>query len=260
MSKYFFLGSILPPLKVGSEPGIVFEEFLVLLEDNMSASDLEKVKAIRTYIDIKNVQSLMKKEEIDHRGNLNEKELDEAIVNQQGLPEYLFEYLEGTESVEEQLRHFSKVFIAYFKEMEKKYRGFLQGYFRFEREWRIALAGYRAKKLGVDPGEELQHEDFHDPLVAEILAQKDAPFFEFPFEYAQLGEKLKNAQGKPKEQYEVMAAFRFNRVGDEVQDDPFSLDYVLGYLVQLMIVEDAWALDEKHGSQMLSEIVKGKDS
>ncbi|MCB1109804.1 MAG: DUF2764 family protein, partial [Chlamydiia bacterium] len=143
------------------------------------------------------------------------------------------------------------------KEMEKKYRGFLQRYFRFEREWRVLIAGYRAKKLGVDAAVELQHEDFHDPLVAEVLAQKDTPFFEFPFEYQELGEKLKEVQGNPKGQYEVMANFRFNRIEEEVQDHPFSLDYLLGYLVQLMIVEDAYILDEKQGNQKLSEIVKG---
>ena len=257
MNKYFFLGSVLPPLKVGNNPEIIFEDMMTLFRDNMGASDLEKVKAILTYIDIKNVQSLLKKEEIDHRGNLNEKELEEAIVNQLGLPGYVFGYLEETESVQEQLRHFSKVLIAYYAEMEKKYRGFLKGYFRFEHEWRVLLAGYRSKKLGLDPAVELQHEDFHDPIVAQVLAQKDASFFEFPFEYADLGETLKEAHGKPKIQYEVMATYRFNRVGDEVQDAPFSADFLLGYLVQLMIVEDAYALDEKQGNQKLSEIVKG---
>ncbi len=257
MGKYFFLGSVLPPLKVGNEPEIIFEDLMTLFRENMSAADLEKVKAILIYIDIKNVQSLLKKEKIDRRGNLNEKELDEAIVNQSGLPEYVFEHLEETESVQEQLRHFSKVLIAYFKEMGKKYRGFLKGYSRFEHEWRILLTGYRAKKLGIEPGIELQHEDFHDPIVAQVLAQKDASFFEFPFEYVDLGEKLKDACGKPKVQYGVMANYRFSRVGNEVQDAPFSADYLFGYLVQLMIVEDAYALDEKQGNRMLSEIVKG---
>jgi hypothetical protein len=257
MSKYFFLGSVLPPLKIGAEPGIIFEDLMRLYSDNMSRSDLKKVEAIRTFIDIKNIEALLKKDEIDHRGNLSEKGLDEAIVNQQGLPEYLFEHMESSESDEEVLKHFSKVLISFFQEMQEKTSGFLKRYFSFEREWRILLAGYRAKKMGVDVAVELQHEDFHDPFVAEVLAQKEAPFFEFPFEYADLGDKLKDTAGKPKEQYEVMAAYRFNRVGDAVQDIPFSIDYLLGYMVQQMIVDDAYALNEKQGNQTLSEIVKG---
>lgn len=230
---------------------------MILYKDNLGREDLERVQAIRTYIDLKNIQKLLKKDEIDHRGNLNEKELDEAIVNQEGLPSYLFDFFEEHQEVSEQLRHYSKVLISYFREMEKKHKGFLKEYFRFEREWRVLLAGYRAKKLGVDPTVELQHEDFHDPLVAEVLAQKDAPYFEFPFEYVELGEKLKDAGQNPEKQYQVMADFRFHYIEEAVQDHPFSVDYLLGYLVQLMIVEDAFALDEKRGNANLNEMVKG---
>lgn len=257
MSRYFFLGSILPSIRVGSEPGILFDDLMTLYKDNLDSSDLEKVKAIRGYIDLKNIQNLLKKEEIDHRGNLSEKELDEAIVNQEGLPSYLFDFLEEYQEVPEQLRNYSKVFISFFKQMDKKHRRFLREYFRFERSWRVLLTGYRAKKLGVDPTVALQHEDFHDPLIAEILAQKDAPFFEFPFEYVELGEKLKDVGQEPDKQYQLMADFRFHRIRDMVQDHPFSIDYLLGYLVQLMIVEDVFALDEKRGSENLNEMVKG---
>lgn len=257
MSRYFFLGSILPTLRVGNEPGILFDDLMTLYKDNLDRTDLEKVQAIRTYIDLKNIQKLLKKEEIDHRGNLNEKELDEAFVNQEGLPGYLFDFLEEHQEIPEQLRHYSKVLIAYYKEMEKAHKGFLKGYFRFEREWRVLLAGYRAKKLGIDPAVELQHEDFHDPLVAEVVAQKDAPFFEFPFEFVGLGEKLKDVGQEPDKQYQLMADFRFHKVEEEVQDNPFSADYLLGYLVQLMIVEDVFSLDEKRGNTNLNEMVKG---
>ncbi|MDN3508484.1 MAG: DUF2764 family protein [Candidatus Neptunochlamydia sp.] len=257
MSRTVFLESILPSIRVGSDPGILFDDVMTLYRDNLGFSDLEKVKVIRGYIDLKNIQNLLRKEEIDHRGNLNEKELDDAIVNQEGLPIYLFDFLEEYQEIPEQLRNYSKIFISFFKEMDKKHWGFLREYFRFERSWRALLAGYRAKKLGVDPAVALQHEDFHDPLIAEILAQKDAPFFEFPFEYVGLGEKLKDVGQKPDKQYQLMADFRFHRIRDMVQDHRFSIDYLLGYLVQLMIVEDAFALDEKRGSENLNEMVKG---
>ncbi|MDJ0651658.1 MAG: DUF2764 family protein [Simkaniaceae bacterium] len=257
MNRHFFLGSLLPPIRVGSEPGIPFDDLMILYKDNLSLSDLKKVQVIRRYTDLKNVQNLSKKKGIDHRGNLNEKELDEAIVNQESLPGYLFDFLEKYQEVPEQLRNYSKIFIAFFKEMEKKYRGFLKEYFQFERSWRVLLAGYRAKKLGVDPAVALQHEDFQDPLIAEILAQKDAPLFAFPTEYAELGEQLKDVGQKPAKQYQLIADFRFHWIGDRVQKRPFSIDYLLGYLVQLMIVEDVCALDEKKGSENLNEMVKG---
>lgn len=257
MSRYFFLGTVLPSLRVGDEPGISFDDVMTLYKDNLGFSDLEKVRVIRTYVDLKNVQKLLKKEEIDHRGNLNEKELDEALVNQENLPDYLFTFLEKYQEAFEQLAHYSKVFILFFKEIERTCQGFLRNYFQFEREWRVILAAYRGKKLGIDPAVSLQHEEFHDPLIAELLAQKDAPSFEFPFGYTELGEKLKEVEGKPDEQYRLMANFRFSRIEEMVQDRPFSLDYFLGYLVQLMVVEDFFALDEKRGRESLTEMIKG---
>lgn len=248
--KHFFLGSLLPSLTIGGEPPIGFEELVALYRSNLTSADLEKVQAIRTLIDLKNVVQLLKNKPLDLRGNFTEKELDEALVNRVELPPYLFDALDE----DEKLRNFSKVLIAYFNE---EHEGFLKWYFAFEHEWRILIAGYRSKKLEVDPAEELQYEDFHDPLVAQILAQKDAPTFEFPFEYADLGDKLKGTEGKPDEQYEAMARYRFERVLEATQDQPFSIDYLLGYLIQLMIVEDRFALDEKRGSEGLNEIVKG---
>ena len=256
MAKYFFLGSVLPPLKMGSKPDLPFENLMELFRENLKQKDLKKVTLIRLYIDLKNVRQLLMKQPLDPRGNLTEKELDEALLNRDGLPEYLFEYFDGYETEAEQIRNYSQVFIQFFKEMEKKEKGFLKFYFSFEREWRLILTGYRAKKLGADPTVELQHEDFTEPLVAQILAQKDAPFFEFPFGYEELDEKLKGIQMSPKEQYETMAAFRFHRLADKTQDHPFQIDYVLGYFVSQMIIEDWNALDEKQGNQSLTEITR----
>jgi len=257
MNRYFFLGGILPFLKIGTAPSITFEDLIILCADNLSRKDFEKIKIFRGYIDLKNVQRLLKKVPLDPRGNFNEKELDEAIVNQEGLPRELFDFLDEYEEVSKQLHHYSKVLVAFFRKMEDKCQGFLKEYFMFERKWKALLAGYRAKKFGIDLVLALQYEDFCDPFIAEILAQKDAPFFEFPFEYAQLGEKLKAANQKAYEQYQLINDFRIHWIQDKVQDHPFSIDYFIGYLIQLMIIEDVFILDEKKGSANLKKMVKG---
>ena len=58
------------------------------------------------------------------------------------------------------------------------------------------------------------------------------------------------------EQYKAMATFRYQRIAEEIQDRPFSLEYALGYLVQFMLVEDWNALSENLGEQRLNGIVK----
>lgn len=253
---YFFLGSVLPPLKLGTEPELGFEDLIVLLKDNLSRKDFKKVEKMRRFIDLKNVKHLLQKQPLDLRGNLTEKQLDEALVTRQGLPEYLYEHLDQYEETKDQIRHFSQVFVTFFREMEEEERGFLSFYFNFEREWRLLMIGFRSKKLSRDLASELQYEDFHDPLVAHLLAQKDSPQFEFPFEYQDFSEQVKQAQEGPLEQYQVLAHYRFNRLQEEVQDHPFQAAFALGYLVQLMLVEDWNQLNEHEGNQSLNAIVK----
>ena len=253
---YYFLGSVLPPLKLGMAPELHFEDLLVLLEENMSARDFKKIAKIRSFIDLQNVKYLLQKEPLDERGNMSEKELDQALVTREGLPEYLYEYLDDYEQTVDQIRHFSSVYVKFFREMEQKEKGFLSFYFNFEREWRLLMIGFRSKRIERDLSKELQYEDFQDPLVAHLLAQKDSPQFEFPFEYQDFDEQVKQAQDHPMDQYQALAKYRFNRLQNQVQDHPFSADYALGYFVQYMLVQDWNQLNNHQGNQKLNGIVK----
>ncbi len=234
-----------------------FDELLVHFRDNISQADWKKVHILRDYIDLKNVYQLLRKQPLDPRGNLTEKELDEAIVNEVMLPSYLFEHFEAYPEVHDQVRFFSKIFARFFREAEEKQSGFLKYYFSFERSLRLVLVGYRGKKRGIDLVKELQYEDPKDPFIAQILAQKDSSAFEFPLEFFELGELLKDVSSDdPLAQYKIIARYRFSSIMDAVQDHPFSIDYLLGYLIQFMMVEDWNQLDDEQGREQLNTIVK----
>ena len=254
MTNVVFLGSVLPPLFFGSRISISFSDLMSLFHMNMSNSDWEKAGVIRRYIDLKNILQILKNEIIDPRGNLSEKELDEALVNRDGLPQYLFDYLDTYDSTEEQIRHFSSVFVQFFKDPDQQKGEFLQFYLNVEREWRLILAAFRAKKLHLDLAKELQYEDFTDPMVVELLARKDSEHFEFPFGYEELGVLLKSLGGNPLEQYQRIAEFRFHQIEEKTQDTPHSIQFVLGYLIQFMTVEDWNALNEKQGNNLLTTL------
>jgi len=256
MTGYFFLSSMLPPLNLGDKPGLSFQEIWELFRMNMTSGDLRKAHLIRRYVDLKNVWHLLKKQPIDVRGNFTQEELDEALLSREGLPEYLFEYCDSYENVEEQLRHFPKVYTSFFKEVDENERGFLKFYFNFERECRLVLAGRRSRLLGADLIEELQHEDFSDPFVAQIISQRDVNSFEAPSGYEELDERLTEEMDHPKKQYEVMASFRFEKIAQHVQDVVFSINYVLGYFVQFMIVEDWNIINEMPKSHGITEVVE----
>ena len=255
MQGYFFLGSFLPKLQFDFPSHFSFNDLIVLYKSNLSRHDMKKVWLIRHFIDLTNVCQFLREEPIDKHGNFSESELSQALDDREGFPQYLFDYLENYQVLEEQIRFFSSVLSHFFLDAQEEFRGFLSYYFDFERKWRLVLTAMRAKKLKIDLSKEFQFEDPRDLFVAELLAQKDTPHFEFPLEFIELDEALKGEAKNPKEQYKAIAQFRYQNILEKIQDHPFSLDYLLGYLAQFMIVEDWNTLNEKEGSERLNQMI-----
>jgi len=254
MAPLFFVETALPPITLGQAPEMSFQVLTTLFQLNLSESDLKKTQVIREYIDINNVRKFLKKEPLDLRGNLLDKDLEEALVSHEILPAYLFDYLEKYKEVGEQIRNYSEVIAKFFTENIGEYKGFLDFYLCFERDHRLIMTAYRAKHEQRDLSEELQFEDFTDPIVAFLLAQKDQPSFEFPYEYQDLGNMISEAGEEPMKQYQSLAEFRFARVHEYGERKPFTIDFLLAYMVELLIAEDFAALNKDLGKQFLQRM------
>jgi hypothetical protein len=255
VGNYYFLAASLPPLVLGEKPDISFDELCVRLQINLSKKDLQKTAVLRRFIDLTNIRALFLEDAIDPRGNLNEKELDQALLLKDGLPEYAHDFLDRFESNTEKLRFFSGLLSTYFNEEVQKQSGFLKGYLIFERAWRLVVLALRSKALGRDVVSELQFEDLKDPLVLDILAQKDAPDYDPPIEYQQLKEKYLSCGPDPWQQFKVVAQWRFERIEELVQAPLFSIDWILSYMARLLIVEQWNDLDVAKGKIILEAFV-----
>ncbi|NDD58391.1 MAG: DUF2764 family protein [Chlamydiae bacterium] len=251
MSRYYYIASSFPSLEFPSIPEISFIDLKESLKFNLSTKDYRSVQALRLFVDISNIRPLLLEEEVDTRGNLTEKELDEALLVQDFLPQYVFDYLNKYETLAEKLKHFPELLAAFFKEQIREERGFLREYFLFEREWRLVILALRAKVAGRDIVKELQFEDFTDPLVSLILAQKDADQFDPPEDYKELKEKFLSCGPDPWQQHKMIAAYRYEKIQEMIQGDQFSMDFILAYLAQLFIVEYWNELDEQRGIVIL---------
>lgn len=234
-------------------PEISYEEFLHLLEDNLTAKDWEKAKTFLLYYDLQNLKAFWKNEAIEHKGNLNEWELEEAVVTQEGFPEYVYTYFYQHDSLESRLQHFPELISKYFAEESLSSKGFLRDYLRFEKEWRLVLTGFRAKQLGRDIVQELQFEDPQEELVAQILAQKDAKTFIAPEMYQDLQALFEEHADKPLDLYNALAEYRFQKIEELLGVDLFSIERILGYLAQFLIVEEWHALSKDHGMQIINQ-------
>ncbi|HKY99925.1 MAG TPA: DUF2764 family protein [Rhabdochlamydiaceae bacterium] len=257
MAKYYFLTISLPPLSIMEKPEITFEELSFRLEVNLTKPDLHKTQVLRGFVDICNIRALWQEERVDLRGNLNEKELDEALLINNIFPDYVFDFINQFEKISDRIRNFSGLLASFFKEEILQQKGFLRNYLSFERDWRLVLVGLRAKQLGRDVVKELQFEDFSDPLVAHILAQKDSDRYEPPAEYAELKEILDSCAYDPWEEHKAVVRWRFLKIADMAEGKFFSIDKVLAYMAQLMLVEYWHELDEGKGRMILDTFKTG---
>lgn len=251
MGNYYYLAASLPTLELGGKPDISSVELKNRLQINLSKEDWEQTVVFRRFIDIQNIRALFLEEPIDPRGNLNEKELDEALLIHNILPQYVFDFLGRYETVAEKLKHFAGLIALFYSEEIPKQKGFLARYLRFEREWRLVMVGLRAKALGRDVFRELQFEDPTDTIVAHILAQRDADEYEPPVEYRELKEIFENCASDPWELHKAIAAWRFHVIEQLVDKPLFSFDWILSYMAQLIIIEDWNELDEEKGIMIL---------
>ncbi len=255
MDNYFFLAPSLPPLLLRDKPDLSFEELRLRLTVNLDKSDLILAKTLMRFTDICNICNLFMEEPIDSRGTMSEKELDEALLVRAGLPDYVFEFLDQFEKTQDRVRQFSALLARFFQEEIPRLKGFLKKYFTFEREWRLVLVGIRAKQIGRDIARELQFEDFADPFVAQILAQKDADRYDPPMEYSELSQLITATYPDAWEQHRAFAEYRFKKIEEMVEDSQFSIDVILAYMARLMIVEQCNELDEEKGQMILAKFV-----
>lgn len=253
---YYFLSAALPDIQIGYPPDLTFNAFDFVLRMNLSEEDYAKTIVMRRYYDIQNIRSFWMDKELDDRGYYNVNDLEESLLTRMGLPEYVFEFLERYEHLEERLHNFSALFAAYFRHEIPKAEGFLREYLIFEREWRLVLTGFRAKKLGRDITQELQFEDPYDEIVAQILAQKDAKAYEPPTRYSDLKALFEEHYNAPLEIHQALCEYRFNKIEAMYGIDVFTISRILAYMAQLIIVEKWLELDKKKGLQVVEEIVK----
>ncbi len=252
----YYIVTSLPSIAIGMPPEISFEEFDHLLVTHLSASDYAQAQAIRRYYDIQNIKSYWLKEPLDPRGNYNFNQLEEALLNKSDFPKYVYQFLDEHEGLEERLKYFPELVATYFREEINASSGFLKEYLELEREMRLVLTGFRAKKLGRDPAYELQFENPDDPVVAQILAQKNSLTYEPPTKFEELKPLFEEHYNDPLALHQALNEYKFEKVENMVGLEIFTLRRILAYMVQLILVEKWIELDKQKGMKVVESILK----
>lgn len=250
--RYYFSVASFPPLTLGQAPGVSYEEARAQLRLNLSFGDWKQVELLQTLTDIRNIKAFWLGRPLDPRGNFGEKDLEEALLVQDPFPEFVGDFLDRYEAPEDRLHYFASLYSSFYAKCQEDSSGFLQKYFRLEREIRLCLAALRAKKEGLDLMHEFQFEDPADPMVAFFLAQKESGDLALPQEYEELKTAFTENSSDPRALYREILEFRLERIEELETAKPFSMDQVLGYLARLAIVEDWAKLDDDRGRAALA--------
>lgn len=256
MVDYYFLGTLLPDLHIGEIPEIKFRELERLLKENLSEADYAKTATLRNLYDITNLRAYWKGDPLDPTGNYNESELEEALVTRSMLPQYVFSFMDKYEKQEDRLRHFPELLSTFFRDSISRANGFFRYYLTLEREIRLILVAFRAKLLGRDLYAELQYEDPDEEFIAQILAQKDAQTYEPPEKYAELKTLFEKFGDRPIELQKALLEYRFSKIDEKIGIELFSIDRIMAYMAELIMVEHWQQMDKQKGLQIVDSMLK----
>ncbi len=255
MRNYYFLANALPELEINALPVISFSELMLLFEENMEHSDLKQVQRVRLYYDLINILRLLDSEAIDKRANFLESELRDNLANQDLLPEYVFEFLREHPEDEAQIHAFSELITRYYREQIEA-GDMASEVLAFERGARFAVLGYRSHVTGLPLEGQISEFDRDDEFVTDMLAAKDHSQLELQEPYQELGQLLQEAGDAPAAQDYAVASFKFKHYTNLQHGNPFSLRYLLPYMMQILLLEDLHGRNKEAGMQMLGSIVK----
>lgn len=255
MTEYYFVGTLLPDLKIGQVPELSFKQLDRLLRDNLQPVDYKCAVQLRLYYSIENLRALWRGEALDIYG-YGQHALEASLLDIESQPTYLRDFLEQYPSTEARLRFFPDLLAKYFREESAQASGFVAKYLRFEHKLRLIQTAFRAKKLNRDLTVELQFEEPGEEFFQQLLAQKDNKKFVAPNGFVQLQTILEEYYDAPIELYKALSDYRFEKVEEFVNGGVFSLNRILAYMVQLITVERWLELDREEGSKLVDQYIK----
>lgn len=258
MTNYYFLASFLPELEIGHVPKLSFESLMDLIKINVTEKDQKIVQDFLRMIDMENFLRLWTGEPIDPRGNLDKEKLEQALDHRawsddEIFPFYLTDYLTKYQKVEDRILHFAELKSSYLRNFEEE-SGFVAEFAHFQRGLHLVMIGFRAKRLKRDLFKELQMEDPKDPIVAQILVQKDAKNFEPPFEYADLKPIFTEFADQPLLLHKALMEYQFWHIIENWGGELFSIERILNYLARLILVERWLEMDVQRGISLMDKM------
>lgn len=229
MGNFYYIATLLPVLEIGIRPELTFSEYDTLLKLNLNKREYSFVKRIKEYHDLENIRLSLKEKPISRFGNYDRTELREHIHFAESFPPYIQNYLNCYQQTSERLQYFPELLFKYWQ--QKCNQNFLDRYFKFETQLQLIQIYLRSKHLNKNYLNEWPfHEEKNEKMreEAEIISLKGFDDLKKAFEFHATS---------PLELHRSICQYRLDWIQKEIGEKLVSLEGLLGYLLQLIIVE-----------------------
>ncbi|AAP98020.1 hypothetical protein CpB0087 [Chlamydia pneumoniae TW-183] len=262
MTQYYFLSSFLPTQLPESVPLFSISDLDDLLYLNLSENDLCNYGLLKRFFDFENFAFFWAGKPIPFSfGEVTQENIERMLSSQQWSDDNDFEdffkdFLMNHKSSQDRLNHFSDLFREFLSYHQTNSSKFLQDYFRFQQQLRVVLAGFRARVLNMDVSYVLRDEDSSDPVVLEVLMQKDSPNYELPEEFSDLQGVLDDYGLLPHTLNRALALYQFHKLEGFCSDSYFDGNVILARCATYMFaIRNSLASVEK-GREIINHIEK----
>ncbi|BAE81098.1 conserved hypothetical protein [Chlamydia felis Fe/C-56] len=233
MTQYYFLSSFFLPQLPELPPAYSFDTLDDLLHLNLSDEDLGHYIILKRFFDFENFAFFWAGKPLPHSyGTVTQENVGNMVNLQQWSDDCEFEdffkdFLWQYKTPEERSGNFSSLVRGFLAHYQNSSSEFLRAYFTFKQNLRVILAGFRARVMKLDVSYVLRDEDSSDPVVLQVLMQKDAPNYELPGEFSDLSDVLQDYGRLPHTLNRTLSLYEFHKIEEMGRDKYFDANAIL---------------------------------
>jgi hypothetical protein len=254
---YYYLVAGLPELLFGqTKRPFDLLSFKTELRNFLHPFDYQLVELLFVPYDHTNLLNTLQKKAalFNSLGNYSQDELEDAIRESAGVPEYIRYFIERyrEESGEYPGPWWENLITSrYYDFIESSSCLFLRSYFEFDRSLRNIMSAHICRKYGLPADEELVGQND----VTDALRKSQARDFGLSGELDFM-ERLMTLLENPNllEREKGVDLLRWNHVDELTTFHYFSIEVVLGYVIKLQIVDRWMRLDKPSGEKLFGRL------
>lgn len=242
MGNLQFLLILLPDLDFDRSPEMGLDEVRFFLRLNLSSGQMREVSSLYNLYDIENLRAHLLLSPMVKKGGISHNELLEKFTED----EFFLGFPTLARATDPERRAHAHTLVHDFLLRAPTDSAFLKAYFLFEHNARHAIAFLRAQQLGVSyPA--------HPEGISFELSDTD----KWPQPYAALPQILHEREQSPRNIEVGIARWKFRTIETLCENStPFSIDYLLAYLIRLYILESRGELQSAHHLNTLQRMAK----